>query len=194
MGRSGPAAFPDFERIHGAVSNRRAQFQQLGILYSILLSYADITNPYTVPASLAQSIMIHSLLLPALAHMALTLALYAWLTFARARAVKTGQARYSDYQFAGNEPPQVARITRNLANQFELPLFFYVAILALMQLGSAGMMDVILGWLFVAGRVLHTMVQTRTDNVPLRGQVFMLNSVAVAGLIGHLALVVLGFI
>lgn len=37
-------AFPEFERIHHAVSHHGAQFETLGILCSILLSYAD-TQP-----------------------------------------------------------------------------------------------------------------------------------------------------
>ncbi len=123
--------------------------------------------------------------------MALTLGLYVWLTVARARAVRGGKVEYSAYQFAGQEPAEVARITRNLANQFELPVFFYFTVLALMQLDRVTVWDVALAWIFVAGRVLHTLVQTLTGNVPLRGQVFMLNSLAVTGLIGHLAYAVL---
>ena len=44
-----PPAFPDFERIRRAVSHRGAQFLELGILCSILLSYADnrARAPYT---------------------------------------------------------------------------------------------------------------------------------------------------
>ena len=42
--------------------------------------------------------------------------------------------------------------------------------------------------MFVAGRVIHTLVQTLTDNVPLRGQVFMINFLAVVVLAGHVAL------
>ena len=45
--------------------------------------------------------------------------------------------------------------------------------------------------MFVAGRVIHTLVQTLTDNVPLRGQVFLINSVAVVVLVGHVALLAL---
>ena len=42
----------------------------------------------------------------------------------------------------------------------------------------------IAAWVFVAGRVIHTLVQTLTDNVQLRGQVFMINFLAVAALAG----------
>jgi hypothetical protein len=35
--------------------------------------------------------------------------------------------------------------------------------------------------------VIHTAVQTLTDNVPLRGQVFLINFAGVAVLVAHLA-------
>ena len=36
--------------------------------------------------------------------------------------------------------------------------------------------------------MIHTAVQTLTDNVPLRGQVFLINFAGVAVLVGHVAL------
>jgi hypothetical protein len=82
----------------------------------------------------------------------------------------------------------VARITRNLANQFELPVIFYALIVTLLALGRITWIDIAAAWLFVAGRVIHTLVQTLTDNVPLRGRVFLINFVAVIVLAGHVAL------
>jgi hypothetical protein len=82
----------------------------------------------------------------------------------------------------------VARITRNLANQFELPVIFYAAVILLIALGEVATVDIVAAWMFVAGRIAHTLVQTLTDNVSLRGQVFMINFLAVAVLAGHLAL------
>lgn len=132
-----------------------------------------------------------AVLLPVLAHMALVLGLYAWLTVARTMAVRRGTVGYGAYEFAGHEPPHVARISRNLLNQFELPVFYYAGVLALLQLGAASALDVWLGWLFVAGRMLHTGVQTLTGNVALRGAVFTVNAVAVFGILAHLAQAVL---
>lgn len=48
--------------------------------------------------------------------------------------------------------------------------------------------DLIAAWFFVAGRVIHTLVQCLTDNVPLRGQVFLINFAGVALLVGHVTL------
>ena len=132
-----------------------------------------------------------AILLPVLAHMGLVLGLYAWLTVARAQAVRAGLVRYNAFEFADADPPVVARITRNLANQFELPVLFYAAVLALMQLQAVTALDVGLGWAFVLGRVAHSGVQTLTGDVRLRGLVFAVNFLAVLGVLLHLATVAL---
>jgi hypothetical protein len=129
-----------------------------------------------------------SILWALLAHVGLVFALYAWLTVARARAVRRGEVEQAAFVLGREEPLEVARITRNLTNQFELPVIFYAAVILLVALGKVTMLDVAAAWIFVAGRIAHTLVQTLTDNVSLRGQVFMINFLAVAVLVGHLVL------
>jgi hypothetical protein len=126
-----------------------------------------------------------SILWPMLAQIAWTFMLYAWLTVVRMGAVKRGEVEYSCFITSREEPREIARVTRNVSNQFELPVIFYALIVLLIVLGRVGTIDVIAAWVFVAGRVIHTIVQTLTDNVPLRGQVFMINFLAVAVLVGH---------
>jgi hypothetical protein len=126
-----------------------------------------------------------------LAHIGWVCMLYVWLTIARARAVRRGEITSSCFVLGREEPLDVARITRNLANQFEWPVVFYAVVVLLVALGRVTTIDLIAAWLFVAGRIIHTLVQTLTDNVPLRGQVFMINFVAVLVLVGHVALLAL---
>ena len=125
-----------------------------------------------------------------LAQIGWTFLLYVWLTIARAQAVKRGEVEYGSFA-RGEEPHAVARITRNLSNQFELPAIFYAVAVLLAATNNVTMIDVIAAWIFVAGRVVHTLVQTLTDNVPLRGQVFLINFAAVVVLVGHVALLAL---
>ena len=132
--------------------------------------------------------MIASILWPMLAHIGWVSMLYVWLTVARQRAVRSGQIESSCFVLGRDEPLEVARITRNLANQFELPLIFYALVVLLVALGQVTLFDVVAAWVFVAGRVTHTLVQTLTDNVPLRGQVFTINFLAVVALAAHVAL------
>jgi hypothetical protein len=132
-----------------------------------------------------------SILWPMLAHIGWVFLLYAWLTYARTHAVNSGEIDHSVFVLGREEPLKVARITRNLANQFELPAIFYALVILLIAVGKVTMFDVIAAWVFVAGRVIHTLVQTLTDNVPLRGRVFMINFLAVVALAVHAALLAL---
>jgi hypothetical protein len=123
-----------------------------------------------------------------LAHIGWVFMLYVWLTYARTMAVRRGEVDYSCFVRGQDEPLHVARITRNLSNQFELPAMFYALVVLLIALGKVTTFDVVAAWVFVGGRVVHTLVQTLTDNVPLRGQVFTINFLAVVALAAHVAL------
>jgi hypothetical protein len=131
------------------------------------------------------------ILWPMLAQIGWTFGLYVWLTVARTRAVTRGEVEYSCFVLGREEPREVARITRNLANQFELPVIFYAVVILLVALGRATTLDVVAAWVFVAGRVVHTLVQTLTDDVKLRGRVFLVNFAALVVLVGHVALIAL---
>ena len=131
-----------------------------------------------------------ALLLPMFLHAVWVLGLYAALTVVRAQAVSRGDARKDDFARLDGDPPRAARIARNLNNQFEAPLFAWVAVLLLVQAKSANGTDVAAGWLFLLGRVWHTFVQGTTDDVQLRGRVFALNFVAILWLMVHAAVIV----
>ena len=118
-----------------------------------------------------------SLIFPMAAHVGLAALLYALLTIARAPSV-WGWGRRPD----GSNPWEhlEPRISANLSNQFEWPLFFHVAcVLLLLDRQPAGPVQLGLAWVFVAGRLLHSCVQIFTTNIRLRGMVFTLNFVAV---------------
>ena len=132
-----------------------------------------------------------ALIWPMLAQIGWTFLLYVWLTVARTRAVRAGAIEYGAFLLGRDEPLAIARITRNLANQFELPVIFYALVVLLIALGKVTMFDVAAAWVFVAGRVIHTLVQTLTDNVGLRGNVFTINFLAVVALAAHVALIAL---
>lgn len=112
------------------------------------------------------------------AHVALTALLYVLLTVARAPAVwGIGRRPDGSNPWAAVEP----RISANLSNQFEWPLFFHVACLLLLQ-HQPNKTATALAWIFIAGRIWHSAVQIPTRNVRLRGLVFTVNFLAVLGL------------
>jgi hypothetical protein len=123
--------------------------------------------------------MDHPLLGPMTAHVAYSAALYGLLTIARAPTV-WGIGRTAD----GANPLATLekRLSANLSNQFEWPLFFHVACSMLIATGGETRAALALAWVFVAGRLAHGAVQILTTNVRLRGIVFMINFLAVLGL------------
>ena len=123
--------------------------------------------------------MAHPLILPMSVHIALTAFLYVLLTVARAPKVwGIGQRPDGSNPWAAVEP----RISANLSNQFEWPLFFYAACLLVIQSQSDSFAATLLAWVFVGGRVAHSYVQICTTNIRLRGLVFTVNFLATLGL------------
>lgn len=121
--------------------------------------------------------MSSSLIIPMFCHVVLTGFLYAVLTIMRAPAVwniganKDGSNPFIEYE---------KRVSANLSNQFEWPLFFYIACLIPMlneQLYSE--IHLWLAWVFIFGRILHSSIHILTNNIRLRGIVFTLNFLAV---------------
>ena len=123
--------------------------------------------------------MAHPLILPMVAHVAFTALLYVLLTIARAPKVwGIGQRPDGSNPWAAVEP----RISANLSNQFEWPLFFYAACLLLIQGHIESPAAAFLAWVFIGGRLVHSYVQIRTTNIRLRGLAFTINFLATLGL------------
>ena len=113
------------------------------------------------------------------AHVALASCLYVLLTVARAPKIwGIGQRPDGSNPWATVEP----RISANLSNQFEWPLFFYAACLLLIHDQAESPTAVLLAWVFVIGRLAHSCVQILTTNIRLRGLVFTVNFLATLGL------------
>jgi hypothetical protein len=87
-----------------------------------------------------------SILWPMLAQIGWTFFLYAWLTLARQRAVRRGEVDHGCFVLGREEPREVARITRNLANQWELPALFYALVVLLVATDRVTTTDVAAAW------------------------------------------------
>ena len=132
------------------------------------------------------------MLVPLFLHFALVVGLYVLLTWARLVVVRRGEATKADFARADGDPQLSARIQRNLANQFEAPVFAWIGALILILTDHATAFDVAAAWIFLVGRLVHSWVQCTGDNVALRGQVFTINFLAVLWLMAHAAWAVIG--
>ena len=111
-----------------------------------------------------------------LMHVLLCVLLYAALTVARAPTVwGTGKRSDGSNPFDAIQP----KISANLSNQFEWPVFFYVVCLLLLMRDAVNILQTSLAWLFVVGRFFHSGVQIWASSIRWRGLVFTLNFLAV---------------
>lgn len=135
----------------------------------------------------------HALLLPILAQILLTIAMYLKLAVAKSRALRYGQVDLERRALHDDAwPDAVLQINNNIRNQFEVPLLFYVLTLVLWELRAGGMLALALAWVFVISRVLHAWIHTGSNYVPLRRRVFMVGVaviVAMAVLVMRLAFI-----
>jgi len=127
------------------------------------------------------------ILLPALAQVLLTMALYGALALAKAKATRSELVDLDRRALHDDAwPENVLKINNNIRNQFELPILFYVLTILLWQLRETGVVAQSLAWLFVASRVVHAYIHTGSNYVPARRRVFMFSCavvVAMAGLV-----------
>jgi len=96
------------------------------------------------------------ILWPAIAQFALIAFCYLWLGITRRNAVSSGAVPTTDFAPGASEPDASATARRHLANQFELPILFFVVVGFLFGVNGTSILEVVVAWLFVASRVFHT--------------------------------------
>jgi hypothetical protein len=117
--------------------------------------------------------------------------LYALLTAVRLDAVRARRAALRDFVRADGDTPLGARVARNLANQFELPMFAWIAVAIGAPQALFSPIDLAVLWILVVARVAHSAVQIGTTNVALRGLVYTATALAVLWIVARVALGVL---
>jgi hypothetical protein len=116
---------------------------------------------------------------PMIAQTLLIFIVYAVASNRRTAAVRRGEAKASDYRVPAAEPAASATAIRNLANQFELPVLFYVVCLSLYVTNGANYIAVVLAWLFVLARAVHAFVHLTSNDLRLRRPAFVVGFVLV---------------
>jgi hypothetical protein len=116
---------------------------------------------------------------PAVAQAFLTLGVYFVLLGRRRAAIRSG-AGMDTFRVSGAEPDGSAAASRNVANQFELPVLFYAVCLALYVTNGASWLAVALAWIFVVSRLVHAAVHLGPNDVSRRFAAFVVGFAAVA--------------
>jgi hypothetical protein len=99
---------------------------------------------------------VQMVLLPVLVLVGLTFALLLWMAGARRGALVGGETKIRDIALGQpNWPARATQIGNCFANQFELPLLFYILIALALPLRHADLIIVMLSWVFVITRFVH---------------------------------------
>ena len=94
-------------------------------------------------------------------------------TAARNKVIKMQDFLTMELDKAGSE---VRVADRNFINQFEMPILFFIACLTALQVHAAGFVFVILAWLYVGLRLLHSVIHLTTNTLKLRYYSFVVSS------------------
>ncbi len=96
------------------------------------------------------------ILWPAIAQFVLIACVYLWLSVTRQQALRSGAVPDTDFAPGIDEPRASAEARRHLANQFELPLLFFVVVGFLFGIDGVSILELCVAWLFVLSRLVHT--------------------------------------
>ncbi|SFO55197.1 hypothetical protein SAMN03159463_02225 [Mesorhizobium sp. NFR06] len=113
---------------------------------------------------------------PMLAHVLLVYIVYLVMLKRRYLAVRSGEAKISQYKVRSTEPGTSVTVANNLINQFELPVLFHVLCLALFVTNGVNYLTLVLMWLFIVTRYVHAFVHLNRNHVLHRSRAFFLGA------------------
>lgn len=109
---------------------------------------------------------IQMVLLPLFIQIGLTFALLFGMALTRGRALKSGETKMKDIALReSNWPARATQIGNCFANQFELPVLFYVLIAIALPLRHADLFIVLMSWVFVVTRFAHAGIFVSSNDV-----------------------------
>jgi hypothetical protein len=109
-------------------------------------------------------------LLPLFVEVLLTFGVMFGMMYFRTSTLRRGETRLEDISLREpNWPKRATQFGYAFANQFELPVLFYVLTILVIITRHADLLFVLLAWIFVLMRVLQAVVHVTNNNVRMRG-------------------------
>jgi len=124
---------------------------------------------------------VQAILLPLFAEVILTFLLLFWLAPLRASDFSAGVATPDNVALREpNWSKRSLQVAYSFSNQFELPVLFYVLTILEFVTHLAGVVFVVLAWVFVLFRCLQAFVHVTNNNIRIRGAFFGVSAIALA--------------
>lgn len=103
----------------------------------------------------------------------ITIYCYSAMSKARVAAVRGKRVQPENYKATTDEPEDLRVYTRAVANQFEMPVVFYVLVLASLLASTASWITVVLAWIYVVMRWIHAREMIGNNTVLKRRKIFI---------------------
>jgi len=124
---------------------------------------------------------IKMILLPVFVEIVLTFVLFWWMAYYRVTLIRSRAVHPRDIALRQpNWPPHVLQVANAAHNQLELPLLFYVLTGFAIVTHKAGLLFVVLAWIFVLSRLAHAYVHVTSNRVSVRGPLFGIGLLALS--------------
>ena len=106
------------------------------------------------------------------------------IPFVRVRSVRRREIGPNDFKYGESPavPASVSIPNRNYMNLLELPMLFYVVCVVLYVTAGTSRLAVIVAWIYVALRVVHSLIHLSYNRVIHRLSVFALSNTALGSL------------
>lgn len=127
-----------------------------------------------------------AILSPVIALIAWSMIMLLWMYATRIPAIKAANMRLDPHAIKGEQmaslPAKVRWKADNYNHLMEQPTLFYALAISLALLGAGEGWNLMWAWLYVALRVLHSLVQALLNVIELRFVMFLLSNIALAAL------------
>jgi len=135
---------------------------------------------------------VQMVLLPVFVLVGLTFFLLIWMAGARRNALVGGETKIRDIALGQpNWPHRVTQIGNCFANQFEIPVVFYVLIAIALPLRRTDLVIVLLSWVFVVTRFVHAGIFVTSNDLNRRSLAWFAGVLVVSAMWVYFALKIL---
>ena len=112
---------------------------------------------------------------PVIALVALTFGIGIWFGVTRFKAAMNGDVNPAYYKLnrGAKLPEYYLKINNNYNNLFEVPVAFYVVSILIFITNNVDLAFVVMSWVFVVSRYVHSYIHTTYNNVLHRRNIFL---------------------
>lgn len=126
-----------------------------------------------------------AIFLPVLLLVAHTFIVWCWMYVKRLQSIQSGTVTmemYKNRKIASASDTAGSTVSDNLANLFELPVLFYIAVLVLFQIQAVSPFYIWLAWGYSLLRIVHSLIHIGYNNVLHRFIAYFLSSCVLWGI------------